>query len=136
MSDHQKTIPERKNIWKHQFALINHNIFMKRIISIVFTLNHSRFKNIFFLYFHVDRIYIFIFLQSWNHQKYIFHEHWYKLIKPFSLKVPRRPINHSKPFFFVKMFYQFLSTFIKNVFHIISGFVLQNCVAFSKKVIF
>ena len=41
LSDHLKAIPEPIHLWKQYFTLNNHNIFMKRIGSIVFTLNNS-----------------------------------------------------------------------------------------------
>ena len=41
VSDHLKDNSEPMNLVKHQFALINHNLFMKQIGSNVFILNHS-----------------------------------------------------------------------------------------------
>ena len=41
VSDHHKASPDSQFFWKHQCALMYHNIFMKRIGPIIFILNHS-----------------------------------------------------------------------------------------------
>ena len=41
VSDHHKAIPDLIVFWKHQCALMYHNIFMKRIGSTKIILNHS-----------------------------------------------------------------------------------------------
>ena len=41
VSDHHKASPNPIIFWKLQCALMDHNIFMKRIGSIIFILNHS-----------------------------------------------------------------------------------------------
>ena len=51
VSDHHKDSPEPIIFWKHQCALTDHNIFMKRIGLVVVILNHSEFFLRAFLYF-------------------------------------------------------------------------------------
>ena len=72
VSDHPKAIHEPINLWKHQFPLINHNIFMKQIGSIVFFYTKSLrkfFLRTFFLcgfleFFHVWKLCFRIFIKK------------------------------------------------------------------------